>query len=603
MNDAGDGSLSRLWSIPMWRGGSRHGRTPESRLVDVDHPVSNLVEADGFVIASATDLGRKRSGNEDSHALWVADDAVLRAKHGMLVVVCDGMGGASAGEVASQLAVSTVVDRVRNSPGADPAEVLREAVEQANSAVHSQAAANAEQRGMGTTCTALLVRGGDVWIGHVGDSRAYLVRGGKARQLTKDHSLVAELVEKGHLSAAEAKHDHRRNVVTRSVGALDHVQVDAELVLEGTAAGDVFVVCSDGLHGLVTDAEIARLASELPPAEACAALIDLANERGGPDNITAVVARRAGAAAGAPAPAAAREPKSAGESPATSSKERTAKSPPPLGLLGVVAGVLLLLVVTVGAVLFGQLKRPATAGLAADPAPTASGAPAAGGSSGASAMAEPGPAGAGNTASPERPATPVASSPPPVPEAAATAPPRTAPATPPPSKPASPAVAPANPVSAPAAGGRPGTVRLMTRPFQPSTFTIDGEVYAQDVGFLTQSLPAGDHVVRVEASGGGAVDVPVHVESGGSYSLVAELPFEGALGNIEIAISGASRAQVLVDGAQYPEPAPCTVRGLAPGPHTIRVMRPKSALPQGPGEVQVLAGGTVRAEYRFGTSR
>ena len=143
----------------------------------------------------------------------------------------------------------------------------------------------------------------------------------------------------------------------------------------------------------------------------------------------------------------------------------------------------------------------------------------------------------------------------------------------------------------------------MTRPFQPSTFTIDGEAYAQDVGFLTQSLPAGDHVVHVEGTGGSSVDVPVHVQPGGSYSLVAELPFEGALGSIEITLIGGGHAQVLVDGAQYPETAPCVVGGLAPGSHTIRVMRPKHPAAQGPGEVQVTAGGTARAEYRFGTGR
>lgn len=260
----------------------------------MDHPVTNQIETEGLLIASATDVGRKRSGNEDSHALWISDDAAVRAKHGMLMVVCDGMGGASAGEVASRLAVDTVVERVRAADPADPAAALRTAVEAANDKVHAQASANADQRGMGTTCTALLVRGREVWIGHVGDSRAYLVRGGKIHRLTKDHSLVAELVEKGHLTEAEAKHDHRRNVVTRSVGALDHVQVDAERAVDQLKPGDALVVCSDGLHGQVTDYEIGMIAGEQPPAEACASLIDLANERGGPDNITAIAARVGG---------------------------------------------------------------------------------------------------------------------------------------------------------------------------------------------------------------------------------------------------------------------------------------------------------------------
>ena len=143
----------------------------------------------------------------------------------------------------------------------------------------------------------------------------------------------------------------------------------------------------------------------------------------------------------------------------------------------------------------------------------------------------------------------------------------------------------------------------MTRPFQPSTFFVDGEPYAFDVGFLSQSLAAGDHVVRVEALSGGVKEVSVHVEPGGNYSLVAEFENAGGLGNIEIAITGATRAQVLVDGAQYPEPAPCTVRGLAPGPHRITVVRAKSAPAQGPAEIVVTSGSTARAEYRFGAGR
>jgi hypothetical protein len=143
----------------------------------------------------------------------------------------------------------------------------------------------------------------------------------------------------------------------------------------------------------------------------------------------------------------------------------------------------------------------------------------------------------------------------------------------------------------------------MTRPFQPSTFFIDGDPYAFDVGFLSTTLPAGDHVVRVEGIAGDAVDVPVHVEAGGSYSLVAEFPNAGTLGNVEVSLSGATRAQVLVDGAQYPEPAPCTIRGLSPGAHSIKVVRAKSAPAFGPPEVVVAAGGTARVEFRFGSGR
>jgi protein phosphatase len=542
--------------------------------VTVDHPVTNLIESEGLVIASATDVGRKRSGNEDAHALWVSEDAAVRARRGLLFVVCDGMGGANAGEVASQLAVETVLDVVRTAETPDPAATLREAVESANGAVHSQATANTDQRGMGTTCTALLVRGKEVWIGHVGDSRAYLVRGGKIQKLTQDHSLVAELIEKGHLTEAEAKHDHRRNVVTRSVGALEHVQVDAERVVDKLRPGDALVICSDGLHGQVTDFEIGMIAGEQAPDEACASLIDLANERGGPDNITAIVVRVGGVAA------------ASGDGKAKA-KEAGAKMPPNLGLLGGAAALLLLLVVGVGSVLMGQLKSKGgeTAG---------AGAPVPGGERPVSARPSPGVPEPTSTRPPADTSAP----------APADLSPRGEPAAEPASPPARPA--PQKPVPArpkpsePAAAQGPGTVRFMTRPFQPSTFSIDGQPYAQDVGFFSQSLPAGDHVVRVEGLAGGSVDVPVHVEPGGSYSLVAELPSDGVLGSIEIVLSGATRAQVLVDGAQYPEPAPCVVRNLTPGPHTLRVIRPRSAPAQGPAEVQVAAGSSVRAEYHFG---
>lgn len=549
----------------------------------MDHPVTNLIETEGFVIASATDVGRKRSGNEDSHALWVSDDPAVRAKQGLLLVVCDGMGGANAGEVASQLAVDTVVQVVRDGTLAeDPGQVLREAVESANGAVHSQATANSEQRGMGTTCTALVLRGREVWIGHVGDSRAYLVRGDKVTRLTKDHSLVAELVEKGHLTEAEAKHDHRRNVVTRSVGALDHVQVDAERVVDQLKPGDTLVICSDGLHGQVTDYEIGMIAGEQPPAEACAGLIDLANERGGPDNITAIVARLGGVATAEPAPGA-----------AAKHDEPAPKGPLNIRLLVGVALVLLVLVVAVGAMLLGQLKGRAGDEVAVTP-------PAGDSSAGAPAAGES--AAPGDAVTGEEPpsAAPTESTPAPV----AAEKPAPAASTPAAAKPAE--TAPAKPAAAkpaPAAPSGPGTVRLMTRPFQPSTFSVDGELYAQDVGFFSQSLPAGDHVVRVEGSAGGSVDIPVHVEAGGSYSLVADLPHEGALGSIEIQISGAGRAQVLVDGANYPEQAPCVVRNLAPGPHSIRVRGARGVLAQGPAEVTVAAGSTTRAEYKFGAGR
>jgi hypothetical protein len=258
--------------------------------------------------------------------------------------------------------------------------------------------------------------------------------------------------------------------------------------------------------------------------------------------------------------------------------------PPNLGLLGGAAAVMLLLVAGVVALLMGQLKKSAGEGATGTP-PAGEDVPAV---TSPATGAEPGTA-ATKTPS-QTTGQPVQAAPEHATQAAPTpAPPRPKPA--------------AAAATTQSARSGPGTVRLMTRPFQPSTFFIDGDPYAFDVGFLSTQLLAGDHVVRVEGIAGDAVDVSVHVEPGGSYSLVAEFPNGGTLGSIEISLSGASRAQVLVDGAQYPETAPCTIRGLAPGPHSIKVVRAKSAPATGPAEVVVSAGGTARAEYRFGAGR
>jgi protein phosphatase len=201
------------------------------------------------------------------------------------------MGGANAGEVASQMVAAGVVATYRELGAADPALALSQAIERANAAVYEQARQNPEQRGMGTTCTAVAIQGARMWLAHVGDSRAYLVRGESIRRLTHDHSLVAELVERGHLSAAEAATDPRRNQLTRCVGAMPEVAADVSQFPEPLVAGDTVLLCSDGLHGLVSEGEIAMIAGDRAPGETCDELIAMARERGAPDNITVMVAR------------------------------------------------------------------------------------------------------------------------------------------------------------------------------------------------------------------------------------------------------------------------------------------------------------------------
>jgi protein phosphatase len=244
-----------------------------------------------LAVRAATDLGLRRSENEDSHGCWIPDEPAAQERRGALMVVADGMGGSQAGEVASRLAVETVLGAYRDGHGEDALDDLRRAVVEANRAVYEQSTANPQHTGMGTTCTALVVRDREALVAHVGDSRAYLVRDGRIRQLTHDHSLVAQMVQRNEITPEQARTDPRRNVVTRSVGVSADVEVDAERVELPLEPGDTLLLCSDGLHGQVTDEELAHAASGPDLDVACRELIGLANQRGGPDNITVMLAR------------------------------------------------------------------------------------------------------------------------------------------------------------------------------------------------------------------------------------------------------------------------------------------------------------------------
>src|ERR1041384_7121998 len=258
-------------------------------------------------VFAKTDLGRTRDHNED-HFL-VADltrrDASLKpavrtheiGERGSLFVVADGMGGAAAGEVASEMATESIYEQMVNAWGSEReltpqrfAYWLREAVETANRQIHTYAAAHPEVRGMGTTTTAVGVLGDRFFLSQVGDSRAYLIRQGQAVQLTKDQSLMQRLVEAGELTEEEAAKSERRNIILQALGPDARVKVD--LTHQEVRRGDILVLCSDGLSGSVKKEEIADIATrqrDLPAA--CDRLIALANERGGPDNITVILAR------------------------------------------------------------------------------------------------------------------------------------------------------------------------------------------------------------------------------------------------------------------------------------------------------------------------
>src|SRR2546425_268493 len=258
-------------------------------------------------VFAKTDLGRTRDHNEDR--FLVADltrkDASLQpqvrqhdlGERGSLFVVADGMGGAAAGELASQMATDTIFAHLLKAWNAETeatpqrfAHRLKEAVEVANANIHAHAKAHPEVRGMGTTTTAAGVLGDHLYLTQVGDSRAYLVRGGEAHQITKDQSLMQRLVEAGALTEEEAAQSERRNTILQALGPDPKVKVD--LTHQEVRRGDILVLCSDGLSGQVKKEEIAEIVtSERDLQAACDRLIALANQRGGPDNITVVIVR------------------------------------------------------------------------------------------------------------------------------------------------------------------------------------------------------------------------------------------------------------------------------------------------------------------------
>jgi serine/threonine protein phosphatase PrpC len=263
----------------------------------VSRVLAKSVEGDVVEIVSGgvTDVGRVRTNNEDSFR-------ILEPLN--LFILSDGMGGEAHGEVASALAVETIADycaQPKEDSGVTLAGVapdnwsadtkrLQNAVSQANFRIYDSAQKNPEQRGMGATLTAAWVNGSKLSVAHVGDSRAYLLRNGALQQLTSDHSLVAEQVRRGILTPQQAEESEMQSVLLRALGAHPEVQVDVDET--ELFPRDVLLLCSDGLTRMVTEPEIAgTLQAETNPVSAAQKLVDLANERGGLDNVTVIVAR------------------------------------------------------------------------------------------------------------------------------------------------------------------------------------------------------------------------------------------------------------------------------------------------------------------------
>lgn len=235
-------------------------------------------------VAQRSDTGRVRAENQDFLDVSHPRDGVT------LLIVADGMGGHRGGATASRLAASEVAQRFASSTAEDPRLALVSAFLEANQAILVQSQESQDLRGMGTTCSALLVDGNRAYTAHVGDSRVYRIRGGIAEQLTQDHSLVATMVREGLLTDEEAEVHPRRNVLQRSVGVASDLEVDVSEPFD-LIDGDTFLLCSDGLHGLVRAEEMVAVVEREDPSESVQKLVDMALERGAPDNVTVVVAQ------------------------------------------------------------------------------------------------------------------------------------------------------------------------------------------------------------------------------------------------------------------------------------------------------------------------
>lgn len=257
-------------------------------------PIDCINPKPGLEVASLSDVGRQRLNNEDSLLYWEPASSEEFARKGRLAVIADGMGGYEGGLEASRLAVDTVrfvYDRDFNE---DPQKALVRGLHCAHETIQHFAAQHPQFAGMGTTCTALAIIDRRLYFAHIGDSRLYLLRGGSTSRLTRDHSYVGRLVESGIVRSEDAESHPQRHILTAALGSslevIPHIPEQPVALQEG----DVLVLCTDGLWGVVGEAELSRIALSEAPTEACVKLVNAALERGGPDNVTVIVLRVAG---------------------------------------------------------------------------------------------------------------------------------------------------------------------------------------------------------------------------------------------------------------------------------------------------------------------
>jgi protein phosphatase len=256
-----------------------------TRYLDTQSEVASIEVVAGL----KSDVGCIRELNEDSGRFTLPDDPQALRGKGRLFVVADGMGGHSGGEVASQIAVK-VITQVYYEDESDPQTALQNAFREANRQIYEVSQTDENLKGMGTTCTALVLRDGSALSAHVGDSRLYLIRDGHIYLMTEDHSAVMEMVKRGWISLSDARHHPDKNVILRAMGSHPEVEVTTWQEPFPLREGDQFLLCSDGLYDLVEDEEIKQIVLASDPQNACENLITLAKERGGHDNITVAIA-------------------------------------------------------------------------------------------------------------------------------------------------------------------------------------------------------------------------------------------------------------------------------------------------------------------------
>lgn len=245
----------------------------------------------GVELASLTDVGCQRQNNEDRYGYWEAASDEQFERSGRLAIVADGMGGYEGGQEASRIAVETVEELYSHGSTEDPQSLLASGMQAAHRRILDYADRHPQNRGMGTTCTAISIVGDRLFFAHVGDSRLYRLRGDRLSRLSRDHSYVSRLVESGAIRAEDAESHPQRHILTAALGAGQEITPDVPAEPVGLASEDTVLLCTDGLWSMVSDDELQQTISATAPLAACHSLVEMAKRRGGPDNITLQILR------------------------------------------------------------------------------------------------------------------------------------------------------------------------------------------------------------------------------------------------------------------------------------------------------------------------